>query len=61
MRAENIAMARKVRGIMPFDAVYQHRAGRVIGRLLDWPLFRPDDGSADIEISWSVADKLSVK
>jgi hypothetical protein len=48
---------RRVRDEIPFDAIYQQRHGRVIGRLLNWPIFRPDDGG-DIVISWSLAAKL---
>ena len=47
-----------VRTYLPFDAQYNGQRGRVIGRQLDWPLFRPDNGCEDIELSWHAAERL---
>ena len=46
---------------MPFAATWQGQHGRVIGRLSDWPKFRPDDGNGDVEISWALAERLQAK
>ena len=61
MKRRDTARAKRVQSIMPFNARLGQSTGRVIGRLLPFPLFRPDDGTSDIEFSWYVADKLSAQ
>jgi len=59
MTALNEAIKKQALAIIPFGCTFNGMEGRIIGRQLEFPLFRPNNPlRGDIEISWACALRI---